>query len=139
MNSLESSQQGGRRQQGGLGGQQDDFGQQDFGRQQSGLGGQQGGLGGGAYQGNTSGIDTYGAGGDFGDTGRNAGQQRDVRDPTSQQSWDNSGSAGRGQSGTASGGFNDDYDNTSGDQSGRTGGKPSMGDKLKGEYHRRKR
>ncbi|KAF7791468.1 hypothetical protein EIP86_002484 [Pleurotus ostreatoroseus] len=114
--------------QGGLGGQQGFQDQNNFGAQQgfqdqSGLGSQSGYDTQGGIQGNTTDANTFGTGGDFGNTGRQRGD--DWNQGTQQQSWDNSGAQ------TGTGGFNDDYGNTgTGGQTGQQ--KPSMGDKVMG-------
>ncbi|PSR72285.1 hypothetical protein PHLCEN_2v11877 [Hermanssonia centrifuga] len=113
-------------------------GQQQPGQQQP---GQQAGYGyADAYRGNTSDVNTIGAGGDFGNAGRDAGQQRDVR---SGDNWGNSNQTpGNNVSDqrcddpshfSGSGAHNDGTHDSSAFDSDRTSKpKPSMGDKLMG-------
>ncbi|THG98948.1 hypothetical protein EW026_g3323 [Hermanssonia centrifuga] len=103
--------------------------------------GQQAGYGyADAYRGNTSDVNTIGAGGDFGNAGRDAGQQRDVR---SGDNWGNSNQTlGNNVSDqrcddpshfSGSGAHNDGTHDSSAFDSDRTSKpKPSMGDKLMG-------
>ncbi|KIP06853.1 hypothetical protein PHLGIDRAFT_30314 [Phlebiopsis gigantea 11061_1 CR5-6] len=123
------------------GGQQ----RQDFNDQGSGGGGFGSRAGHGEYAGNTTDVNTFGAGGDFGSTGQNAGMQRDSRshdfdhgnslDQTNAgQNFDGSrGDQYPSAGGIGGGGGGQGYD-TYDDDNG-TGGKaskPSFGERMKG-------
>ncbi|CAL1712303.1 unnamed protein product [Somion occarium] len=78
------------------------------------------------YSGNTSDMNTPGAGGDFGSTGRQSGRQSGQ-----QFDYGNQGSQNQYESSTGPGGDNFGDEASYGSQQ-RTGAKPSMGERVKG-------